>query len=303
MALRDIKVGECLLEEEPLIAVPSPRRVEWPLIIAWCAWSWNWETLGTGLESWIFWISLAYVSKNVIIKLGEYVHVCYRFSKLDDDDKKSYNQLHNWYKSVIPFCDVLTIWRSNALPNEPGRGAVFAKACLINHSCDPNAYHYWNVTTKRMMVHCIRPIKRGEEVTISYLSVFRSKADRQQELEWRYRFTCNCQVCQLTDEKLKVSDEQRSRCAFLFEGSARRKLFPNKEESLKEVEELIDLLDKEFGDPSYKGDAAWEASTICRAMNNAKLARVWATKAHQLLLLTRGPFYDLVQEAKKATSQ
>eukprot|EP00933_Yihiella_yeosuensis_P028643 TRINITY_DN22476_c1_g1_i1.p1 TRINITY_DN22476_c1_g1~~TRINITY_DN22476_c1_g1_i1.p1 ORF type:complete len:361 (+),score=79.97 TRINITY_DN22476_c1_g1_i1:111-1085(+) len=304
VATRDLKVGDCILDEAPLVSVGNRKLVEWPLILLWC--SWSWYALGTGLEAWFAWGILAMLLGNAIIKVGEFVKVILRVRLLDETDRKRYQSLFTFMRSDLPFCDTLTIWRSNALPNGNGKGAVFANACLLNHSCAPNAYHCFNEKQKRLTVHCMRPIKKGEEVTISYVKVWQKKEDRQMELQHQYRFHCRCQVCTLPEKEQEVSDERRARIGLLMDGEARRTLMPKsvkEKDGMPEIEELLDLLDKEFGDPSYKGDVCWEASNIYRAIGNAKVARTWATKAHKLLVMTKGASDPDAQTAKYASSQ
>ena len=39
----------------------------------------------------------------------------------------------------------------------------------MNHDCRPNADYHFDPTTMTQYVHAIRPIAKGEEITISYI--------------------------------------------------------------------------------------------------------------------------------------
>jgi SET domain-containing protein len=81
-------------------------------------------------------------------------------------------------------------------------GGIFTLAAMINHSCDPCAeirgYEYVDCNID---VVAKRSIKKGEEITISYLGVQPSSTSailrnrRQRELESRYLFICTCSCC------------------------------------------------------------------------------------------------------------
>ena len=46
-----------------------------------------------------------------------------------------------------------------------------------------------------MSIRSIQPIKKGEEITISYIESIERAEDRQNELEERYFFKCKCEKC------------------------------------------------------------------------------------------------------------
>ncbi len=65
---------------------------------------------------------------------------------------------------------------------------VTSNAAYINHSCDPNC-----VVNEKWEIVTIRPVKKGEELTISYNS--RSKNNFPRDMEWKeeWNFTCYCE--------------------------------------------------------------------------------------------------------------
>src|SRR6266498_2479244 len=68
-----------------------------------------------------------------------------------------------------------------------------AIACF-NHACDFNAVVSFD--GPNILVRSLRDIKRGEEITISYIDSTNPFAMRQAQLKERYFFTCKCGLCQ-----------------------------------------------------------------------------------------------------------
>ncbi|KAF2831673.1 SET domain-containing protein [Ophiobolus disseminans] len=64
----------------------------------------------------------------------------------------------------------------------------------INHSCDPNAFVM--MYGSAISLRTLRPIKKDEEVYISYVDITNPYHQRQQELEARWFFKCTCTKCQ-----------------------------------------------------------------------------------------------------------
>lgn len=67
--------------------------------------------------------------------------------------------------------------------------------CSANHSCDPNTSYIFN--QPETLLRAIRPIKKGDEVTMRYIDVTNPYSVRQDELQKKYYFTCHCPKCQL----------------------------------------------------------------------------------------------------------
>ncbi|KAI8809210.1 hypothetical protein BJ742DRAFT_241191 [Cladochytrium replicatum] len=65
---------------------------------------------------------------------------------------------------------------------------------LMNHACDANcAPMYINGTTAH--VRTLRPIKKGEELTISYLDVTAQTESRKKSIKDQWLFDCKCRRC------------------------------------------------------------------------------------------------------------
>ena len=92
--------------------------------------------------------------------------------------------------------------------------AVYASHSFYNHSCAPNAYLSTilpssssssntstglasnSPQTLTARVHLLRPVARGEEITLSYLPLSGlSRTERRDSLQKSYGFFCTCSVC------------------------------------------------------------------------------------------------------------
>ncbi|THX60295.1 SET domain-containing protein, partial [Aureobasidium pullulans] len=72
-------------------------------------------------------------------------------------------------------------------------------ACSANHSCEPNASVLFDVP--RLMMRSLAPIKKGEEVFISYIDHTEPFYRRRAQLELRYCFKCECSKCRLGSDQ------------------------------------------------------------------------------------------------------
>jgi hypothetical protein len=72
-------------------------------------------------------------------------------------------------------------------------GAIFYKASVFNHSCEPNCVFYDE--NNKMTFETTKDIIAGEEVTISYIDAEQHEDHRQFELNMTYGFQCKCALC------------------------------------------------------------------------------------------------------------
>jgi len=78
---------------------------------------------------------------------------------------------------------------------ELGTG-LYMNSSKFNHSCAPNAEVTRGFCQK---VQVLEPIKKGEEVFISYVTIYKPKALRHQDLA-SYYFKCQCKRCMSKDD-------------------------------------------------------------------------------------------------------
>ncbi|KAF8663652.1 hypothetical protein AX16_000894 [Volvariella volvacea WC 439] len=89
-------------------------------------------------------------------------------------------------------------------------GAVFLLLDRANHSCGPNAAHKWDLQSLSSTLYALRPIKKGEEINITYTDGTAPRATRRERLYNNFRFTCQCPYCDLTSwDQIYESDDRR----------------------------------------------------------------------------------------------
>lgn len=104
-------------------------------------------------------------------------------------------------------CNSHTLYAREKWPLEPSGTAVYLHGSAFNHSCRPTA-EFYNVGTS-LRVRSVRPIGSGEEVTVSYVPLTHSLADRRRSLANQYKFTCACERCQEEEQEVHQQEEKR----------------------------------------------------------------------------------------------
>lgn len=79
---------------------------------------------------------------------------------------------------------------------------LYLQAATANHSCAPNAVQSFD--GRVLSLRCIRPIMKGEEITIGIIELHRHSTARQQSLRTSYFFECQCDRC--TSEGAEAED-------------------------------------------------------------------------------------------------
>lgn len=82
---------------------------------------------------------------------------------------------------------------AEAAPSFEG-SALFSGLHLLNHSCAPCASVEFEADTHRATVRALRPVRAGEELTISYCDESLPADERAAELR-EYCFECRCERC------------------------------------------------------------------------------------------------------------
>ena len=123
-----------------------------------------------------------------------------------DDDA----ELDSWTRAAfIVFANSFDVeaWgarRGSEFPR-PARvaGAVYRTLSRFNHSCAPNCT--WSFAHESeskpgegaasVTVRAIKPVREGDELTISYVDPTVGRAERREQLWAKYRFECACHLC------------------------------------------------------------------------------------------------------------
>ncbi|THU86385.1 SET domain-containing protein, partial [Dendrothele bispora CBS 962.96] len=201
-ATRDIEYGELILTERPLLVFPaSPRHM---------------SSLAYPKHFTIDQIQQAQL--NQLEKLMETL-----VDQMPKENQEAYKKLANCHQEDGSG-PLLGIARTNGFPigdyyepKIPGfpeaatrYSATFKDISRINHSCRPNACRDWDSPTFSFHLRASKPIKKGQEITLSYISdAVDPTSERQRQLA-SYGFTCTCEACsnpEISDPRSKQIKE------------------------------------------------------------------------------------------------
>ena len=100
-----------------------------------------------------------------------------------------------------------------------GREGIFLRAARLNHSCRPNLWRTWDVSSQEMTFRALRDIAQGEELCMNYadVDILGTREERATEIEAAFGFVCACDVCELKGKEGKDSDRRRADIKRLFE--------------------------------------------------------------------------------------
>lgn len=83
---------------------------------------------------------------------------------------------------------------------------VFPETARLTHDCRPNTVFYIDPTTLMHVTTAVRPITRGEELTVSHFDPLASLADRQDHAQLAWGSDCQCIHCALSSGEAAESD-------------------------------------------------------------------------------------------------
>ena len=182
----------------------------------------------------------------------------------------------------------LAITERDKLKGKQLGSAVFPLTARINHSCRPNSVWSFNTDLGTCEVRCVRDIKAGQEIEANYVSPFSSREDRQRQLTAKYNFTCDCQVCNGEEEKVKANDKLRREILGLTNNmediftTNPQKAFKYAKMKLERMEmipeEVIEILPQTLLD-CYE---------LCLALGEREIAEIFAVRGKQVAQLIRG---------------
>jgi len=95
--------------------------------------------------------------------------------------------------------------------------AMLTDASRFNHDCRPNVDYSWSERDLTMSFRAIRKIKKGEEITISYIQTDQPAAVRKADLHFKWGFNCSCHFCTLPQILTEQSDERMERIDEIME--------------------------------------------------------------------------------------
>ncbi|KZV71486.1 SET domain-containing protein [Peniophora sp. CONT] len=128
------------------------------------------------------------------------------FSRMSPENQKKYRSL----SGSDGFSPLTGIVRANAwgipvgtidpegvrfgVSSGTGYSTVGELSSRFNHSCQPDVKYSFNLPSFSMEFHAVRPIAKGEEMTVSYSGLGLGIELRKSRLK-PYGFTCTCAAC------------------------------------------------------------------------------------------------------------
>lgn len=203
------------------------------------------------------------------------------------DLEKSVSELDDESRRMLG--DIGEIWEGNRLVMLEHRCSGFFRiAVRFNHSCLPNARHYWNTATKELVVVTTREIRKGEELTISYLgdALHQGIEGRRIELQSRFNFACGCSACASGNAS---SDAQRAWYSQLNHQSDQLRAENRREEALVLCEELRAIVRAEYLEhPKLMEHIASKEFQILHDVKKHTMAAAKLAEALRWLLISEG---------------
>jgi SET domain-containing protein len=169
------------------------------------------------------------------------------FDRLSSAKQRAYLELHehaserfkreNDWKSLPELRHkLLAIYAANSFGND-----VFWLASRFNHACIPNIHNAYNPVIRMDTFHSIRDIEAGEELTVSYISGFSVRDQRQAQLN-KWGFQCKCLACKEIPDGNKL-EQKLVRLALLSREleTADSHILPNKN-TLKKHQKMAAIM-------------------------------------------------------------
>ncbi|KAI4276494.1 MAG: hypothetical protein L6R38_005649 [Xanthoria sp. 2 TBL-2021] len=194
---------------------------------------------------------------------------------------------------------------TNCIPcQDRTEAAVYATACLINHSCQANAYGHWNFEARVETVHATQDIQAGAEILFDYVSGQTCEI-RQEKLKRLWGISCSCVLCSLPVDEIQKSDASRRRIETLFDESGNmQSVIDQPEQCLEKCGQLMKLIQDEYGGGSQhlimSAQATDSAYRICTTHSDLASAGVLQERSYGLRLLCEGSDSPLVKQMKSA---
>lgn len=186
---------------------------------------------------------------------------------------------------------LINIFRNNAY-NTGDHVGLFPKIARINHSCRPNTSYYWSEQLNKRIVYATRKINKGEEFSVSYISLLLPRHERQKHLD-RYGFKCQCEACAQKQAAIEASDNHRITISNAFTEFERHiSLTPPQSKVAKQQAQynakvslqLAELLHQE-GLADYYAKAYKMVAINHARVEDWPTSAIWANKAYELRVL------------------
>ncbi|KAK7049329.1 hypothetical protein VNI00_005930 [Paramarasmius palmivorus] len=276
-ATRDLKMGELILSERPIIILPLMGRI--PGI-----WADNLpreSLLSVQTEHW----------KKTLQ---------HSFRRLTPEKEAAFwNLMNAWPSSLDKMEGIL---RTNGFNTEGMEDkteqdmmgmyrAVGEIISRINHSCEPSVERRWDTASFSFQLRATRDIKAGEECFIQYCDNMQPYATRKEHLDG-YMFECTCPSCldpASSDARRALYAKGKVEVDEFMEWCTKRLDLPD-DFIIKKCQEQLDLLDKDgLQCTSWYESHLMIAFFSYMALGDRENARIWGRKLGTWRLAKDGP--------------
>jgi len=268
VAIRDIRRGELLLRERPLLFIPR-------------------ENLTSLAQS---------VLDLVQLLSPDQAASFYNLSHAGLREDLSPEVLSN----SLP----LAIFRTNAVALRSDAG-LFPMMARLNHGCSGafNSVYSWREREGVLVIYALKDIKSGEELLTSYLGTRQTRDERRRHLKHVYDFHCMCSYCTLPDEKSKASDIRLTVMNHLYQRLGTwGNVTIDGQEAIRLVKQIWTVGDEE-GYTAKRGRLAADAMIIASAHFDAEAAVEWASLALEWASIELGSDSNLAEEMRIARQE
>ncbi|KAJ3180898.1 hypothetical protein HDU87_001542 [Geranomyces variabilis] len=209
-------------------------------------------------------------------------------SKLPQPAKDDYFSLSSSHVDYPVVAE--NIWYTNSLDmgDFKDRIGIFLVISRFNHSCTPNALFHWSETLNRQVVYNIKPIAKGQEIEVAYISVMSPPTTRQNALKKNFNFVCHCTACSLPCKELEISASRRSECVAIAQRIDTQLDRGKPLVALCSIRRAMDLAKLEGVWESETAPLCYDAFRICVLWGDELHARQWADLAFKLCSLIKG---------------
>ena len=138
-------------------------------------------------------IEFAEEKNNLINKISQLSSLNLKNANISKEERiKNFVYNDDNVKDIISNNAILTIRneRNKIAPNEICYG-LYINCSFFNHSCEPNCFYFG--IANMLIVKAIKDIKKGEELTVSYIEPKPMMLRKNELLKWD--FTCDCKYC------------------------------------------------------------------------------------------------------------
>ncbi|KAJ3144288.1 hypothetical protein HDU89_008615 [Geranomyces variabilis] len=208
-------------------------------------------------------------------------------SKLPQPAKDNYFSLSS---SHVDYGVAENIWYTNSLDmgDSRDRNGIFLVISRFNHSCTPNALFHWSQTLNRQVVYSIKPIAKGQEIEVAYISVMSPPATRHFALKKNFNFGCRCTACSLPRKELELSASRRAECVAIAQRIDTQLDRGEPLLALRSIRRAMDLAKLEGVWESETAPLCYDAFRICVMWGDERHAREWADLGFKLCSIIKG---------------